>query len=70
LDYTHTSNFTRAFTKHFGYSPREHRELRTPNSELRTPNSELRTPNSELRTPNSELRTGQCGQVGAKQDDS
>ena len=45
MGFGHHGNFTRAFAEHFGYSPREHLELRTPNSELRTPNSELRTPN-------------------------
>jgi len=34
LCYGHPRNFTRAFSEHFGYSPREHLKLRTPNSEL------------------------------------
>lgn len=34
LYYGHPRNFTRAFTEHFGYSPREHLKLRTPYSEL------------------------------------
>lgn len=37
LHYGHPGNFTRAFTEHFGYSPREHL-LRESWGERRTPN--------------------------------
>jgi transcriptional regulator GlxA family with amidase domain len=34
LHYVCARNFTRAFTEHLGYNPREHLKRRTPNAEL------------------------------------
>ena len=71
LLYGHSRNFCTAFTKYFGYSPREHLRrsskvgrvtpcapiLRKPNSASPTPQAQLRKPNSASPTPQAQLRT-------------
>jgi AraC-like DNA-binding protein len=62
LHYEHPSNFTRAFTECFGYSPRGHLLRKSSGEHLERP-----TPNAQRPTPNAQRPTPNCGPADAGQ---